>query len=124
MELIKQLCSLQLAMKLKELKVKQDSFFYWFCSNIHSWHICSKHKIQKVKSIEKEENYQTFSAFSVAELGEMLPDRYLSGKTPLNQYNCWKFSEDFLLIEHYNRYQSYTEADGRAKMLIHVLENI
>jgi hypothetical protein len=57
----KQVVSLDLAKRLKELGVKQESVWYWFRDRL-------------ILGRGEGGNMQTFtSAFTVAELGEMLP---------------------------------------------------
>src|SRR4051812_36893725 len=67
MKLEQQVCSLELAKRLKELGVKQESLYYW---NIrHIWIVLKA--IGEPYITRKPEDYA--SAFTVAELGEMLP---------------------------------------------------
>jgi hypothetical protein len=61
MELEKQICSLELAKKLKELGVKQDSLFWWVNGR------------GRMELHDKHTDSDSVSAFTVAELGEMLP---------------------------------------------------
>lgn len=120
MELKDQVCSLELAKKLKKLGVKQESlFFHDDQGRIIYW------------GVEPKECM--YSAFTVAELGEILPWRvqkenrfyvlecekggkpwywvnYEYGETRDVDFDCWTE-------------ESNTEADARAKMLIRLLEN-
>ena len=109
MKLEKQVVSLELAKKLKELGVKQDSHFSWFEMNTgkfelyHSGLPTSKSK---------------FSAFTVAELGEMLLIQFtiLKGvqiSDPRGRYS--RLVKRLYIFED--------EANARAKMLIYLLEN-
>lgn len=65
MELSKQVVSLELAKKLKELGVKQESLFIWVNDAVsdEGWEVMR----QKYRFVK------TCAAFTVAELGEMLP---------------------------------------------------
>lgn len=119
MKLEQQVCSLELAKKLKELGVKQESLFYWY-SLINSWRIDNK-----------KSNESDISAFTVAELGEMLP----------SQIKYMGYVYEFVMTKNWTKkgwYANYeklenkvrgmiegvdTEADARAKMLIYLLEN-
>lgn len=134
MKLEEQVCSLELAKKLKELGVEQDSLFYWNGSESRGGI-----KLRLEKDISAIgwmcENY---SAFTVAELGEMLPHAVLvkSGMYFLSQsqlLNGHNYNDKRLFFEiTYSNYeagaitlpiQEETEADARAKMLIYLIEN-
>jgi hypothetical protein len=85
-----QVVSLELAKKLKELGVKQESLFYWVHANgdgIGSW----DQTIPIISYIPKIENYHLTiaSAFTVAELGEMLPNGIQTYRAK-NGYRCAK----------------------------------
>src|ERR1051325_10817319 len=62
MQLEQQVCSLELAKRLRELGVKQESYFYWFFEEYNHEPVGWR--------IQTEEG--DYSAFTVAELGEML----------------------------------------------------
>src|SRR5438093_6486732 len=73
MELSKQGCSLQLARRLKELGVEQQSLFYWVkevTTQGDNYLIAYLYGVNDTK--RRFINIQC-SAFTVAELGEMLP---------------------------------------------------
>ena len=130
MKLENQVVSLGLAKKLKELGVKQESLFWW-------WELYQgpdqgfdpKYFLGFGKTVGVE---VYISAFTVAELGEMLPD-YIAGehlysyqqarswadpKKPRHRL-CYWFMGD---IELYS-VDCNNEADARAKMLIYLIEN-
>ena len=121
MKLEHQIVSLELANKLKELGVKQESLFYWYESN-HSivasdigklfWYVTYKDDTAL-------RNEKRVSAFTVAELGEMLPDFYETYRNG-NPDIGWSCREK-AMSEIYTF--GKTEADARAKMLIYLLEN-
>ena len=73
MRLESQVCSLELAKKLKELGVKQGGYFDWNLANDeddeYRWFAMRNSEFQEKWGIPQE----TISAFTVAELGEMLP---------------------------------------------------
>jgi len=80
MELQKQVVSLELAKKLKELGFKQESLFAWLFNEKQNKFIIVGH------STEVSNNFyvgkELISAYTVAELGEMLPkELYLPYKT-------------------------------------------
>lgn len=136
MKIEQQVCSLELAKKLKELGVKQESHFMWFpqigfvdektvgedediverevISSIDSgWYIsCDK---------KEEMRPHIVSAFTVAELGEMLPIYVTSGKKDNGTWYSATISNGMGWKEE--SFNADTEADARAKMLIYLLEN-
>lgn len=82
MNLSDQLCSLELAKKLKELGVKQESLFYWGAyenplSGIVSEETCPSDRWFIFDSVDRV--YKNcppdwiYSSFTVSELGKMLP---------------------------------------------------
>lgn len=127
MKLEQQVCSLELAKRLKELGVKQDSAFYWVSFEAHDYILN-----QEVPGSLKERNFllpsddsrlknypafsNNFSAFTVAELGEILPFGFDSHKVEEHTNLGW--------MARYTDYRFFaaTEADARAKMLIHLIE--
>ena len=142
MQLEKQVVSLELAKKLKSLGVRQESYFYWVDSEWRnkgffviardgwacdcdfepgSGHGCD---LQELAEAEEDDakigpgeivGGYAYSAFTVAELGEMLPG-VLSG-------NCgsgFKAIRGSVLGTHAET--CATEADARAKMLIYLIE--
>ena len=73
MKLEQQVCSLELAQKLKELGVKQESLFYWTYSNMFGNITFYLQYFPEIEGgYDGLEN--DVSAFTVAELGEMLPE--------------------------------------------------
>lgn len=137
MKLEQQVVSLELAKRLKELGVKQESYWFW-----------AKHKIirpvahlQDMYAVTLPE-VDYYSAYTVAELGEMLPEFINeNGKEKrLSQYRApflddvppktnwdifYQFTNSDLrsVCEKYPNHQSArTEADTRSKMLIYLLE--
>lgn len=117
MELEKQVCSLELAQKLKELGVKQESAFWW-----------SRYGRSSIPEDQFEIHYQAvitfrdgnevpyFSAFTVAELGEMLAKiGFRSGSRNGSEYWCATLVDETEYAD--------TEANARAQMLVYLLEN-
>lgn len=127
MKLEQQVVTLGLAKKLKELGVKQESYFEW---RQYEW----GWNVGKTQSMADELDF--VSAFTVAELGEMLPVRdYLSEGIVKDRedlaswvtfksdgkWHChltWRYSRDKV-----EAIKADTEADARAIMLIYLLEN-
>lgn len=153
MPLEQQVCSLELSKKLKELGVRQTAIFNWW--NIPktlspkglfvTGPICEEERwvpmyrddfSADMKAHGKKIEDYRFSAFTVAELGEMLPtttsksnstfwenpeERWLCG--PIMQLKDddrkpFPQLEQFMCAGFFGR----TEADARAKMLIHLIE--
>ena len=119
MKLEQQVVSLELAKRLKELGVKQNSAFWWQELQNGKGHLI----IDTTDSF----SHVCFSAFSVAELGEMLPKKYFpsfdflgSGK---NKYRVICHVNTKKYGWHHEKKCADTEADARAKMLIYLLEN-
>lgn len=114
MKLEQQVVSLELAQKLKELGVKQESLFWWhtdkaFIGDDHMY-VVSYGKTTNPFAIDM------YSAFTVAELGEMLPKQYRSWKSGDDkEWICDTWASTVQRAE--------TEADARAKMLVYLLEN-
>lgn len=107
-----QVSSLELSKKLKELGVPQESLFVW-------------DTVQQIVSrrshVTDEEWY--IAAFTVAELGEMLPFRYQLHTYPLvlNGKPAWDCTSN-TDVEFPPMFTD-TEADARVKMLIYLIEN-
>lgn len=138
MELSKQVCSLRLARKLRELGVKQESLFYWY--RLAGFAAQPQMKGHQTVSKEFGEAIAECSAYTVAELGEMLPWKSKKMGTVNNAelvftklqnserktlWNVAYWDEDkdlypgmVVRIENYDN-----EADARAQMLIYLLEN-
>ena len=119
MKLEKQVVSLELAKKLKELGVPQTAHFEW-----QKWKTEGSRKIEW----EVHEGYGDFtedwySAFTVAELGEMLQtDQGLLIPVPVD--GRWNApSPKNGQVVNLGRRVNITEADARAKMLIYLIEN-
>ena len=128
MKLEDQVVSLDLAKKLKELGVKQDSHFHWKRdeSGDGPYLVASNTRyISTAGTI-------LASAFTVAELGEMLPRilfrqkrtyELALGKKLRNDNEEWSCRYECESNGGYVQQVADTEADARAKMLIYLLEN-
>ena len=124
MTIEKQVCSLELAKRLKELAVKQESLFAWKDIGEYQVIISQEPSLIKGKILA--------SAFTVAELGEML-SWAIEGKLLCISKDVkggWVvFYEDNVIggiinkeLRIYDQVAD-TEADARAKMLIYLVEN-
>lgn len=148
MKLEQQIVSLELAKKLKELGVQQDSQWYrkemlgvWHTGDsleIKDGEIQNQNKpesksfIMNCNMVTPEDlNFDTVSAYTVAELGEILPTSIdvkekgggeifkLAIWRHLNKWSVFYGGQDYCLCS----FEDETEADARAKMLIYLLEN-
>jgi hypothetical protein len=160
MKLENQVCSLELSKKLKELGVKQESLFYWCGKELYgktmlNFYIETNDYLFGCgatsgepdivpERIMKEDNEEIISAFSVAELGEMLPV-YIEKDTryaiKIEKYEQWLANDmewethkakgcyqiRYVAITDRAKFQFNgeldTEANARAKMLIYLIEN-
>jgi hypothetical protein len=143
MNLENQVCSLDLANRLKELGVKQESLFWWIApEDNEKWPPMLVFKTGLGAYYENGAglNDYTFdvaplrvSAFTVAELGEMLPkiiqeiDWWSVKTVSKDEYKRWLcalFDTDAGGHDWKDpSFYANTEADARAKMLIYLLEN-
>ncbi len=121
MKLEEQVCNLELSKRLKELGVKQESLFWWCIEpeafKNRDWYI-------------GDTNDRKFSAFTVAELGDLLPP-----DTPSDKDACWMQVSEDGGETHWDNVndgegvpeptiiRGGTEADMRAKMLIHLIKS-
>lgn len=110
MKLEQQVSSLELAQKLKELGVKQESYFVWL-------KVTDGHKLVPSYILRLDGAEEWCSAFTVAELGEMLPIITASWKGGLGKWTCEVPPQMECHVEY-----AETEADARAKMLIYLAE--
>jgi hypothetical protein len=135
MKLEQQVCSLELAQKLKELGVKQDSLWWWgyFYEENNALIRRNDVKGKWILFKEDEKHIKDYSAFTVAELGEILPEDYYSFRN--TEKNKWWVIEYEELKEECDECGNIekaitreetladTEANARAKMLIWLIEN-
>lgn len=118
MKLEDQVCSLELAKKLKELGVKQESEFYWADRNSGGLTLWREGDVTSWGYEESFENQPNdIAAFTVAELGEMLPLWYYSKRIPDGSWSTDHVSRMDILNTN-----EKTEADSRAAMLIQLIE--
>lgn len=131
MELEKQLVSFENAKRLKELHVDTETEFLW-ASHVRGeiFIQCSpKDEISKSTSIlfNFPNLYTTYPAFTVAELGEMLPKYIFSAKLGnIKEWTCGAWSAGAPGSKQQERLPLIygdTEADARATMLIYLVEN-
>lgn len=120
MKLENQVISLDNAKKLKNLGVNRESYFEWVL-RYEAWEIwCQWIKSDYETGAEKE----FIPAYSVAELGMMLPDDCGTSRDHdlgFTIYTYDKTDTGEFFINHYHT--TDTEADARARMIIDLLEN-
>lgn len=110
-----QVCSIQVAKCLKELGVKQDSYFHW-----HKWF--SNRDFELVYDYDRLNNpTENYSAFTVAELGEMLPNYFSTYKYKKGWGACW--GDNMYDIRTFNPLENSKEADARALIIIYLIEH-
>lgn len=132
MKLENQVCSLDLAKRLEELGVKQESLFYWvkmkgywpllvLCKEDDTFVRISG--FDEITDIEEQ-----YSAFTVAELGELLKPAYITfawsevGQMWLCQLHKRDNNQQWEVgIKHVE--SADTEADARGLMMCYLLEN-
>lgn len=126
MNIEQQVVSIDLARRLEELGVKQDSYFYWtICDD------CTKATGVEEATLQDGKNHgNNYSAFTVAELGEILPKEisyegfahYLVCETSGTGWHIYyRQHEDNKFIPACRTDEEETNA--RAKMLIYLIEN-
>jgi hypothetical protein len=130
MKIEDQVTSLELSQRLKELGVEQESLFYWnICDDC-----TNEYDSEEWNLSYGQEHGRNYSAFNVAELGEMLPDVIYDEQTKLRYvlkiYKLELMSgEIHWRVEYVNTICTLigkieeTEVNARAQMLIHLIEN-
>lgn len=138
MDLVSQITSKRISRELKELGVKQDSQFYWW-GNREKTKLLPIHRTQIFESIIDYgvKNNRYCSAFTVAELGRMLPDTFFNGKemyeitfrnfvkslknkTRTFYVTAETYTDDGPMYAHI---KDENEANARARMFIFLLKN-
>lgn len=118
MKLEDQVCSLELAKRLKKLGVKQKSYFWWNWppqEDILAPYLCSGEDCTTVNS------WKRVSAFTVAELGEMLPLGCYSFPDSFEGKRIWRCIGTIRCRVPLE--DADTESDARALMVCFLLEN-
>ena len=112
----KQVTSLELSKRLKELGEKQDTLFSWIEYPDGTFHVeltkWAKSQYGGIGWVEKE----LFAAPTVAELGEMLPYDTHSYKSVRVDKWCCNDNCGMLMLRK-------TEVEARGKLLIYLIEN-
>lgn len=129
MKLEDQVVSLELAKRMKELGFEQESYFRWANINAKDGVVWDLYVHPSIDNRPHPDLWKFgISAYTVAELGEMLPCNAFSGKIKTTETTD-PDSKELICFECWNngfgggRYYEDTEADARAKMLIYLKEN-
>lgn len=137
MKLEQQVTSLEISKRLKELGVKQESWIWWdtddnklIQTDDGTAPIFSTGDARRKGGGQWQTDMKrTISAFTVAELGEMLP-KYCPEHKDKDLQVCHNFGDGWFV--GYGDHRNFdgchveseaTEADARGKMLIYLLEN-
>ncbi|MCH7604980.1 hypothetical protein IID24_03260 [Patescibacteria group bacterium] len=118
-----EVCDLDLATKLKELKVKQESLWYWVSIRKKEPELIAADQLTILEWNSPFAYKRVASAFTVAELGEMLPGRvYQKYKRNIDYWkeDGWSAAlpdGDGMMYIHDKK-----EANMRAKLLIHLIK--
>lgn len=126
MKLQDQVVSLEIARRLKELGVKQESLFWWVHHDSLELNPWVEYKPNKTRYRNYGKINRHVSAFTVAELGEMLP-RYVKDTWELSVCKFmgkWevRYEESVSSTEWLSELQN-TLANAMGLMLIYLLEN-
>ena len=113
MKLSEQVCTLEQAKRLKELGIEQKSICYHHFQKDYGFAGVQENKENHTVSFGKPPMItdMAYSAFTVAELGVMIPAEYF---LPSNKDGAWWMSHGMTFEK--------TEAEARATMLIQLLQ--
>ena len=116
MKLEDQVSSLELSMRLKDLGVRQESYFVWAKDGT----IFSEGGIGF--RMNHHDGTDECAAFTVAELGEMLPTDKVQTLKWFDIYYCEAWEDVVNKKGSIGKFIDETEANARAKMLIRLIE--
>ena len=133
MNLKQQVCSLELAKRLKELGVEQHALMSWYEDTERDDEAALNRSSEKSCTLcgfPQQKWHKEYSAFTVAELGEMLPDEVttphkfdvLYSARENGDWNVF-YGDPSESGDEMSGISASTEADARAKMLIYLIEN-
>jgi hypothetical protein len=126
-KIAKQVCSPALAQQLKALGVPQESLWYWVASSGRTYPLLAAEEDLSAAPLFQA---AAVSAFTVGELGELLPSTVEQDGEVLC-FRSLKFPRGFAVAyvpTEADRYsgvemKAATEADARAQLLIYLIEN-
>ena len=122
MDYEQQVTNPELSKKLKEIGVKQDALWAWRIGKDKN----DKPRLLLVHGDEANTPITFISAFTVAELGELLPNglEYIITTTKaINKWMCLCEHIEGAFRKTTNREWADTEVNARAQMLVYLLEN-
>jgi len=111
MQLLNQVVNRELSQKIDELGIREESLYCWYKHSfigLKSWWALIPNNDNSLKNIP---------AYTVAELGKMLPDKHIMF---VIQDNFWV---EYQGVKPCKSIVADTEANARAKMLIWLKEN-
>lgn len=127
MKLESQVISLEIAKKLKELGVKQESHFYWSKPfDINNYFTGDEPEVEELRWLEynEMEEAKICSAFTVSELGEMFPVHWqYSYQRTEGETTAYFDLEEIATGKTMHWWGNETEADARGAMLVYLIEN-
>ena len=119
MKIYDQVVSLEPAKQMREMGAEQNSIFFW-----NEWYTDDERDETYFVSCDHEAQAHTIaSAYTVAELGEMLPrGHWESGAVALDTLFFCSWEEDWERPNEKTSIVKYgkTEADARAEMWLHL----
>ena len=114
-----QVCTPEQAKRLRELGVNQESLFIWILLESENTYLL----LHAIDDINLYDNY-TFAAFTVAELGMLLPEFVNDHSIIYLKWHPDRFKIALSGIDHEHiEFTALIEADVRAQALIYILEN-
>lgn len=133
MKIENQVCTLEQAKRLKEIGVLQESEFYFRMGKI--WHFREVTDWPNQEQLSDllqsgQENERIFSAYTVAELGEMLPDLIEQEDKQyelvcIKEDDCWlcRYVRNNNMLDCFHYAAGETEAEARTNMLEYCIES-
>lgn len=132
MKIENQVCTFEQAERLNQLGVKESSLWFWQSMKEPVIEGCSKRRIELYANvghpISKSIVDKQYAAYTVAELGMMLPPKIASLRDE-NGWVCQAHKDQYpfpQIKEGFNFFivrSDASEAEARAAMLIYLLEN-
>lgn len=120
MRLEEQVCTLDQSRKLRKLGIESESNFNWAFNGKEArliWGNTDEYGARYTYWVK-------LPAYSVAELGDLLPDKAKALTGEINIIGSHKFDGEYNCFwQHQYNIIAPTEAQARAAMLIHLIEN-